>query len=125
MSTELEPVASPAASANSSSNAEPSLAMTIAAPSEASETLKDAVAELFDQLRIKWLWWILELLPMSHRYQKKDKTWGRYFGFNLAQPRFIPKQKAGFFVHSSVKLRMELTNYKPRPEFRQNPTWVD
>jgi hypothetical protein len=124
MPPELEPEAS-AAVASPSSNDQPSLAMTVAATSEASETLRDALAEIFDQLRLKWTWWILELLPMTHRYQKKDKTWGHYLGWNLAQPRYIPKQTEGYFVHSSVKLRMELTGYKPRAEFRENPTWVD
>jgi len=124
MAVELEPVASPLV-ASPSSNEEPSFNLAVSPPLEASETLKDAVSEIFDQLSIKWVWWLLELLPMTHRYQKKDKTWGHYLSFNLAQPRFIPKQKEGFHVHSSVKLRMELTGYKPRPEFREDPTWVD
>ena len=56
---------------------------------------------------------------------------------NMAQPRFIPKQRTnGLKVHRSVKLRMEAEfedekrrnkgkKYVPKPHFKVEPTWVD
>ncbi|QRV79032.1 hypothetical protein RhiJN_07047 [Ceratobasidium sp. AG-Ba] len=39
------------------------------------EDEKDAVQPIYDQLLLKWTWWILELLPMKQRYQRHDGSW--------------------------------------------------
>lgn len=43
---------------------------------EEEEDLADALAPIYDQLRKKKSWWALELLPMRHRVQKEDDSWG-------------------------------------------------
>jgi hypothetical protein len=37
----------------------------------------DVLASIFDQLKAKWPWWILEFLPMLATYQQQDGTWIR------------------------------------------------
>jgi len=96
---------------------------------EEEEELKDALTPAYDQLEIAWYWWILELLPTKHRFQKGDASWRSYFKWNLGHPRVIPKQAVrGVKVHRSVKMRMEAEGpkkYKPKPKLRPDPTWVD
>ena len=54
----------------------------------------------------------------------------------MGQPRFIPKERDGFKVHRSVKIRMEAEwedeskrrrgkKYIPKAAFRHEPQWVD
>ncbi|KDR83173.1 hypothetical protein GALMADRAFT_221114 [Galerina marginata CBS 339.88] len=100
------------------------------------EELNDIMSPKYDQLKIKKAWWALEILPLTLRYQRGDNQWVTHFGSNLARPRFIPKQKDGFKVHRSVKMRMEAEmaderkrqkrkKYSPKPIFRHDPHWVD
>uniref|UniRef100_A0A8H7XSL4 T6SS Phospholipase effector Tle1-like catalytic domain-containing protein n=1 Tax=Psilocybe cubensis TaxID=181762 RepID=A0A8H7XSL4_PSICU len=104
--------------------------------SEEEEELHDILSPAYDQLKIKKAWWALEIIPLTLRYQRGDNQWVTYFGSNMARPRFIPKQKHGFKVHRSVKIRMEAEfedekrrkkgkKYKPRPLFNFEPIWVD
>lgn len=123
--------------------------------SEEEEELHDALSPVYDQLKLKRVWWVLEILPMQLRYQRGNKQWVNNFGYagsrsctfdkvndsgwnnrsNLARPRFIPKQaKNGVKVHRSVKMRMETEHedekkkgkkYKPKPRLHVEPTWID
>ena len=118
------------------------VSLTLIPPSEVVETIADARSEMVDQLNKRWMWWILEWLPLLHRVQNEDLKWTYYLRYDLcpyncstlmsassinrAQAREIPHQQTGFNVHRSVKLRMELENdYKPVPVFKSPPTWVD
>ncbi|KAF9078518.1 hypothetical protein BDP27DRAFT_1309702 [Rhodocollybia butyracea] len=92
---------------------------------EEEEELRDSLSPKYDQLKLVPAWWILELLPMEYRYQKKCDEWVTYFGFvvllcfltlidrcvcrcNLARPRLIPDEKPNkVLVHRSVKIRMD------------------
>jgi len=98
------------------------------------EDLKDALSPIYDQLKINRGWWVLEILPLSLRYQNGRNEWISYFKSNLAEPRFIPKQRSnGVKVHRTVKQRMEANppkgskkKYRPKslnPEVE--PTWID
>jgi hypothetical protein len=42
--------------------------------------LKDALSPVYDQLALAPAWWILEVLVMKYRYQKKDNTWSHTWG---------------------------------------------
>jgi hypothetical protein len=58
--------------------------------SEEEEDLKDALAPIYDKLR--WAWWILEILPMRFRVQKEDREWRWRWGwvfFSLCYALFI------------------------------------
>ena len=46
---------------------------------------------------------------------------------NLGRGRLIPKHHTPFYVHRSVKTRMEAKhlNYTPRLKFDVEPEWVD
>lgn len=44
---------------------------------EEEEDLADAMSPVYDQLKIKKTWWILEVLPVRHRIQRADGTWQR------------------------------------------------
>ena len=47
--------------------------------SEEEEDLFDALSPIYDQLKLAKPWWVLEFLPMKHRMQKEDGTWGRSY----------------------------------------------
>ena len=47
---------------------------------EEDEELRDALSPKFDQLKLAWFWWILEVLPVSMRYQKANDQWVTYIG---------------------------------------------
>ncbi|KAF9483555.1 hypothetical protein BDN70DRAFT_990260 [Pholiota conissans] len=105
--------------------------------SEEEEELHDILSPKYDQLSLKKFWWVLEVLPLRLRYQRGDNEWVSYFGSNMGQPRYIPKQRTnGFKVHRSVKMRMEADyedevrrrkgkKYHPKPHFKVEPTWID
>lgn len=105
--------------------------------SEEEEDLNDALSPVYDRLKTRPFWWILEIIPLHLRYQKGDNTWVTYYGFNHAKPRYIPGQRTnGIKIHSSVKTRMDAEyedeakrskgdKYEPRPEIRVAPTWID
>ncbi|KAK7442224.1 hypothetical protein VKT23_016195 [Stygiomarasmius scandens] len=100
--------------------------------SEEQLDLQDAMAPIYDQLSLKWFWWILEFLPLKHKFQHGDNSWGSIFGWNLGRGRFIPKQKKiGVRVHRSVKTRMESQDehgrkYVPKANLNlECVTWVD
>ncbi|KAK2462564.1 hypothetical protein APHAL10511_005407 [Amanita phalloides] len=89
--------------------------------SEEDEELRDALSPKFDQLKMKWFWWILEVLPLSMRSQKDDDQWVSYIGVNMGQGRSIPDSNKAK-VHRSVKLRREAQcvrngdKYRPRAD---------
>ena len=62
-------------------NAEKRSAQLSAFVSEEDEELRDALSPKYDQLKMKKFWWILELLPVSIRYQKGDDQWVSYIGY--------------------------------------------
>lgn len=39
---------------------------------EEHEELHDALSPIYDQLSARWMWWILEYVPLMHRVQKHD-----------------------------------------------------
>ncbi|KAF8226438.1 hypothetical protein L208DRAFT_1301875 [Tricholoma matsutake] len=103
---------------------------------EEEHELLDMISPIYDQLRLVWGWWILELLPIKQHFQRSDNTWGATFGWNLGGGRFIPKQtKTKIKVHRTVKMRMEARypdgeKYVPAASFdlavaHGNVEWVD
>jgi len=107
------------------------VAQTLTETEEEAE-LKDALAPVYDQLSLAWFWWLLEFLPMKHKFQEGDNSWASYFGWNLGAGRHIPKQKEhGVRVHRSVKTRLEAEyangqKYVPKANLKvQHVTWVD
>jgi len=48
--------------------------------SEEDEELMDALSPVYDQLKLKKGWWILEVIPLRLRYQRGDDTWVTYRG---------------------------------------------
>jgi len=110
------------------------------APSHKTEEeceLTDALSPIYDQLSIKWwFWWILEILPVTNRFQVANGKWEKKTRWNLGEGRYIPKQKKGVVkVHRSVKMRMEAeyedgSKYTPKASFARaiehgNLIWVD
>ena len=43
--------------------------------SEEEEDLADALSPIYDQLSLRWGWWILELMPTQRRVQLEDNKW--------------------------------------------------
>ncbi|KAF8962961.1 hypothetical protein BDZ97DRAFT_1920088 [Flammula alnicola] len=102
--------------------------------------LKDALAPVYDQLSLKWHWWLLEVLPTKLRFQQakddddsKEWEWATKLHMNMGEGRHIPRQhKAGVKIHRSVKTRMEAayadgSKYKPAVKnlALDCVTWVD
>ncbi len=48
---------------------------------ELEEERKDAVCPIYDQLSLKWWWWILEVLPIEQREQRANKKWRKYISW--------------------------------------------
>lgn len=48
--------------------------------SEEEEELMDALSPMYDQLKLKKGWWLLEIVPLQLRYQRGNNTWVTYFG---------------------------------------------
>lgn len=42
---------------------------------EEEEELKDALSPMYDQLELKWIWKVLEYLPLTTRYQDSKNEW--------------------------------------------------
>ena len=42
---------------------------------EEEEELKDALSPMYDQLELKWIWKVLEYLPLTTRYQDPKNEW--------------------------------------------------
>ncbi|KAJ7133376.1 hypothetical protein C8R44DRAFT_23113 [Mycena epipterygia] len=115
---------------------------------EEEEDLKDAMCPIYDQLQLKPFWWILELLPMNFRYQRRDDKWITNFRANLGRARKIPHQRphdadpdhphfdedhkpvVTVKVHRSVETRRAARDakgrcYVNRARFHCEPEWVD
>lgn len=73
----------------------------------------DAVQPYYDQLKADWLWWILEILPLTYTYQDGKGKWHRRIGFHMGRGRHIPNTKPNF--HQTVKTRIEDTALKYKP----------
>lgn len=62
---------------------------------EEDEELRDALSPEFDQLKLAWFWWVLEVLPVSMRYQKANDQWVTYIGCaNLGSSSSMDSTKA-------------------------------
>lgn len=121
------------------------------ASSEEDEELGDALSPIYDQLRIRKIWWVLEIIPMGFRHQQGNDKWVSWFGYvslestefiqisdavvflyrpNLARARLIPTRMDRVKVHRSVKMRMEASareEYHPRAILpaHDEVIWVD
>ena len=94
--------------------------------------LDDSLAPLYDELRLNWLWWILEVIPLRHKIQTSDNKWVHTFGWNLGTGRHVPRQSSvGVKVHRSVKTRLDAEykdgrKYWPKADLDlKYVTWVD
>ncbi|EDR01075.1 uncharacterized protein LACBIDRAFT_312561 [Laccaria bicolor S238N-H82] len=99
-------------------------------PTESEEELDlhDALAPIYDQLKLSWWWWILEIIPLKQRRQRSDDVWVTWFAWNWGRGRVIPGQgKKGVRVHRSVKMRMDAQGgYRPKANLDLGRvTWVD
>ncbi|KAJ6530943.1 hypothetical protein DFH09DRAFT_1183741 [Mycena vulgaris] len=119
---------------------------------EEEEELKDALSPIYDQLKLKPFWWILEVIPMSFRTQERDDRWTSTVRANLGRSRRIPHQRprevdpnhpdpenhdyenhhptVDIKVHRSVKMRREALDskgrrYVNRAHFHCEPDYVD
>lgn len=70
--------------------------------SEEEEDLEDVLSPKYDQLKITPFWWILEVIPMQFRYQRKCDDWVSYFGFVLL--RFLGL----VWTHSIFRLTLKI-----------------
>ncbi|TFK85565.1 hypothetical protein K466DRAFT_587980 [Polyporus arcularius HHB13444] len=72
-------------------------------------------------------WWILEFLPVEQWKQLPNNKWKKYHSINLGRARKVPVDTGEFFVHRSVKTRMEGLGYKPKVKngAEQEPVYVD
>ncbi|KAI0673865.1 hypothetical protein C8Q78DRAFT_969172 [Trametes maxima] len=109
-----------------------SAAQAVPHTSEEEHELRDALCPVYDQLDLAWYWWVLELLPMKQRVQGPGPEYKeqRTRTVNMGHGRLVPKRHNPFYVHRSVKLRMEAKNlkggpYVPKARYIQEPIWVD
>ena len=75
--------------------------------SEEEEDLADLLCPIYDQLSIAPGWWVLEVLPMTQRFQAKDNHWIEELSVNLGRGRVVPFRPRDGPVkfHRSIKIR--------------------
>ena len=50
--------------------------------SEEEEELADAISPIYDELKLSWGWWILEIIPMRHHVQDLENlAWKPYWSY--------------------------------------------
>ncbi|KAH9854307.1 hypothetical protein C2E23DRAFT_883906 [Lenzites betulinus] len=113
---------------------QPDVHLTSVAPpvphtTEEEHEVRDALMPLYDQLALAPYWWVLEVLPIKHRWQgpAPDHKQMQVVSMNLGRGRVVPKHHEPFYVHRSVKLRMEMNGgkYVPKAQYVTEPIWVD
>ncbi|KAJ3535236.1 hypothetical protein NMY22_g6574 [Coprinellus aureogranulatus] len=100
---------------------------------EEEHELLDALSPKYDQLAMKKSWWVGEILPMRHKFQKSSKESVKKWGVNMGKGRMLPAlEEHGVKVHRSVKIRLDATfedgkKYLPKvANFDLNKVkWVD
>lgn len=92
---------------------------------EEQEELLDAMSPMYDQLKLKWYWNILEYLPLTTRYQGKDNKWNTSNKWNRGNPRIIPLPMNGqrIKVHRSVKMRRD-AEFEESPGIKYKPAAI-
>lgn len=79
-------------------------------------------APAHDELERRWLWKLLEWLPVPrHRRNPDDDSWYRQWRVNRGQERHLPHQP---LLHDSVRVRMNGSAYRPRPKLPAEPRFV-
>lgn len=74
--------------------------------SEEEEDLADLLCPIYDQLSLAPGWWVLEVLPMTQRFQAKDNHWIEELAVNLGRGRVVPhRENAVVKFHRSVRIR--------------------
>ena len=112
-------------------NSEVEAVATLPTPQE------DAIAPIYDQLKIQPLWWLLELLPIKSTWQEADGTWKSkwrcaimnsfpppndtltfwclpHFSINFGRGRTIRDEHPNFHVSVRQRIAASELNYKPR-----------
>ncbi|KAH9897659.1 hypothetical protein C8Q73DRAFT_366292 [Cubamyces lactineus] len=121
-----------------------SIAPPVPYTTEEEHEVRDALSPVYDQLSIAPYWWLLEMLPMKKRVQgpapehKMEKRLTTVLTMrraslcrmNMGRGRVVPKRHQPFYVHRSVKVRMEAKDledgpYLPKAQYIREPTWVD
>ncbi|KAI0778878.1 hypothetical protein BD413DRAFT_120574 [Trametes elegans] len=99
---------------------------------EEEHEVRDALSPIYDQLSLAPHWWLLEFLPMKKRVQgpAPDYKQQQKHTLNMGYGRTVPKRHRPFYVHRSVKLRMEAKDLKdgpyiPKAQYVNEPVWVD
>ena len=83
---------------------------------EEGEEVRDATCGIYDQLSLKWWWWIVEVLPMRFRTQKgrRDDFYVRQ-NFGDGRKIYGDALEGGLMVHRSVKTRLEAIGEDGKP----------
>ncbi|KAH9947603.1 hypothetical protein B0H21DRAFT_708357 [Amylocystis lapponica] len=90
-----------------------------------------AHAPIRDQLKIRPLWWVLEVIPLRHTYQESDGRWVKRWSINRGRDRVLPVYPT---LHATVRERIEgpprqnpplaKDVYKPKARY-SNPQYVE
>ncbi|KAI0333978.1 hypothetical protein GY45DRAFT_1243335 [Cubamyces sp. BRFM 1775] len=109
-----------------------SVAPPVPLTTEEEHEVRDALSPKYDQLALAPFWWFLEMMPMKQRVQgaAPDHKMEKRLTMNMGRGRVVPKRHAPFYVHRSVKIRMEAKDleegpYLPKAQYMREPTWVD
>jgi len=98
---------------------------------ENEEDLADALSPMYDQLKKKMYWWILEWIPQAIKYQSsKTDLMVSEMVVNRGRGRHIALQTKGVKIHRSVLIRMKAQGledgpYFPKANLEVEPEWVD
>lgn len=95
---------------------------------EEEEERQDAMCPIYDQLSLAPWWWILEVFPVEQGTVLSGGKPKKRSAANFGGGRRVPPETERFYVHKSVKYRMEQhpAGYKPKAEWGGlQPIWTD
>ncbi|KAI0755060.1 hypothetical protein C8Q80DRAFT_407644 [Daedaleopsis nitida] len=77
----------------------------------------NALQPIYDQLKIKPSWWLLEILPLSYTYQDASGNWVRKWWIHLGRGREIMDPAPKFHVTVQERMQDADLKYTPRAKW--------
>ena len=100
----------------------PSLTVRTPAPDERDASLDkvDALEPTHDELKLKPIWWVLEVIPLPFSWQDAKGFWHRRWRANFGHGRYV-NESTPLLFHETVRMRMQDTalSYTPKAQYEK------
>lgn len=111
----------PVPTKSSSGNGAPSSVRTPAPDGQdASLDKVDALEPTHDELKLKPVWWLLEVIPLPFSWQDVKGVWHRRWRANFGRGRYV-NQSTPLLFHETVRVRMQdaALKYTPKAQYEK------